>query len=147
MGAVAFWIALAAVLVAGAWAKTRREALRHETMRKLIEKNGTIDEAQVRALFYPPTPPLPPGATPWWALPRPPGDGYTALRVFGTIAISVAIGLVVFFTPLWFSAGEEDAIVGVGIGVVALALGIGLFLASQFTEPPNRVKADRRAVE
>ena len=38
MGVVAFWIALAAVLIAGGWAKTRTEAQKHETLRKLIEK-------------------------------------------------------------------------------------------------------------
>ena len=148
MGVVAFWIALAAVLIAGGWAKTRSEALKHETLRKLIERNGAVDEAQVRALFCPPPPPLPAGVAPWWALPRPPGDGYTILRVFGTIAMCVAAGLLLFFTPVWLVLGEEDAMVGVAIGVITLAFGVGFFVASRFTEPPARVKADqRRAVE
>ena len=51
---VAFWIALAAVLIAGGWVKSRNEAEKHETLRRLIEKEGAVDEAQMRALLYPP---------------------------------------------------------------------------------------------
>jgi hypothetical protein len=144
MGVVAFWIALAAVLIAGGWAKSRSEAEKHETLRKLIEKGGSVDEAQIRALFYPPA--LRAGA-PWWIRPRTRGDGYRGLRVVGTIAMCVAIGLIAFFTPLWRMAGEDDAIVGIGFGVVILALGAGFFLASRFTEKPALDAAGTRAVE
>ena len=75
------------------------------------------------------------------------GDGYRALRVLGTIAICLAIGLLVLFTPLWLRGIEEDAIVGVAFGVIILALGAGLFIASRFTEKPVRDGAGARAVE
>jgi len=143
MGVVAFWIALAAVLIAGGWAKTRMEAQKHETLRKLIETGGAVDEAQIRALFYPPTP----AGTPWWVRTPKKGDGYRALRVVGTIAICLSIGLIVFFTPLWLKGSEEDAIVGVAFGVIILALGAGLFIASRFTEKPALDEAGRDAVE
>jgi len=133
MGVVAFWIALAAVLIAGGWANTRREAQKHETLRKLIEKGGAIDEAQIRALFYPPIP----SGVPWWVKPRTQGDAYRGLRVVGTIAMCVAIGLIVFFTPLWLRGTEEDAMVGVAFGVITFAAGAGCFLASFFTERPH----------
>jgi hypothetical protein len=144
MGVVAFWIALAAVLIAGGWAKSRSEAQKHETLRKLIDKGGRVDEAQIRALFYPPSAAV---GAPWWVRVRAKGDGYRALRVCGTIAICVAIGLIAFFAPLSRYAGEEDAIIGVGFGVIILAFGAGLFLASRFTERPALDGPGRNTVE
>ena len=41
------------------------------------------------------------------------GDFYAFLRVVGTIAMCVAVGLIAFFTPLWLKGIEEDAIIGV----------------------------------
>ena len=73
MAAAAFWIALAIVLVANSWRSARVESLRHETLRRLIEKNGTLDAATLKDLLYPPHPPLPPGHP--WAQRRP-GEGY-----------------------------------------------------------------------
>jgi hypothetical protein len=143
MGVVAFWIALAAVLIAGGWAKSYTDAQKHETLRKLIEKAGTVDEAQIRALFYPP---MPAGA-PWWIRPRTKGGAYRGLRVVGAIGISLAIGLIAFFAPLSRMDGEDDAIVGVGFGVVILALGIGFFIAARFTEKPVPDGAGTHAVE
>jgi hypothetical protein len=143
MGVVAFWIALAAVLIAGGWVKSLTEAQKHETLRKLIEKGGTADEAQIRALFYPPAQ----TGAPWWVRPRARGDGYRSLRVCGTIAMCLAVGLIAFFAPLSRYAGEDDAIVGVGFGVVLLAFGAGLFLASRFAEQPPRDDARMHSVE
>jgi hypothetical protein len=144
MGVVAFWIALAAVLIAGGWAKARGEAEKHETLRKLIEKGGAVDEAQIRALLYPP-----PSATgtPWWIRPRTKGDSYRGLRVIGTIAMCLALGLIAFFTPLWLRGTEEDAIVGVGFGVVIFALGAGFFVASRFMEKPVVGDAGKQIVQ
>jgi hypothetical protein len=132
MGVVAFWIAVAAVLVAGGWFKSHSEAQKQETLRKIIEKTGTVDEALLRQLF-----PKPPAFDPSaWGRRTAPGDAYRALRVLGTIAMCIAVGLILFFTPLWLHGTEEDAMVGVAIGVVTFATGAGFFLASRFAEPP-----------
>lgn len=56
VGSAAFWIMIAAIVVAGDWLRARREALKHETLRLIIEKTGHVDEAQLKALFQPPTP-------------------------------------------------------------------------------------------
>jgi hypothetical protein len=142
MGVVAFWIAVAAVLIAGGWFKSRSEAQKQETLRKIIEKTGTVDEGLLRELF-----PRPPAFDPSaWGRMAPRGVNYRALRVLGTIAMCVAVGLILFFTPLWQVGGKEDAMVGVAIGVVTFASGVGFFLASRFAEPPARVEADRRSV-
>ena len=138
MGVVAFWIAVAAVLIAGGWFKSRSEAQKQETLRKVIEKTGAVDEALLRQLF--PTPAVfDPSA---WSR-KAQGSAYRTLRVVGTIAMCVAVGLIVFFGPLWLRGIEEDAMVGVAIGVVTLAFGLGFFLASRYVDP-RRFMADGR---
>jgi hypothetical protein len=134
MGVVAFWVAVAAVLIAGGWFKSRGEAQRQETLRTIIEKTGAVDEALLRQLF-----PAPPAFDPSAWGRKSPGAGYRALKVLGTIAMCVAVGLILFFTPLWLRGIEDDAMVGAAIGVVTLAAGAGFFLAARFAErPPER---------
>lgn len=143
MGVAVFWIAVAAVLIAGGWFKSRGEAQKQETLRKIIERTGTVDEALLKQLF--PTPVvLAPGA---WGQKTAPGDTYRALRVIGTIAMCVAAGLILFFTPVWLVIGEGDAMVGVAFGVVTLASGLGFFLASRHTERPPPERRDGRPAE
>lgn len=133
-GWAAFWIALAAVIVSGRWLKARREALRYETIVRLAEKTGRIDEEQFKMLFPPPGP-LPPH----WFAPPPAGQGRMVLRVFGTLALSVALGVaVVFLVP----ALQRGPVPGVGFAVLLAFFGAGLFIASRFA--PARPR-DREA--
>jgi hypothetical protein len=131
MGVVAFWVAITAVLIAGGWFKTRSEAQKHATLRTIIEKTGTVDEEQLRSLLGSPT------------RPARPGDLFAFLRIVGTIAMCVAVGLIVFFTPLWLKGIENDAEVGVAFGAVLGAAGVGFFLASRYVDP-RRFTADGR---
>jgi hypothetical protein len=135
MGVVAFWIAVAAVLIAAGWFKSRGEAQKQETLRKIIEKTGTVEEGLLRQLF-----PTPAVFDPSVWNRNAQGAGYRVLRVVGTIVMCVAAGLILFYTPLWFrGSGGEDTMVGVAIGVIGFAAGVGFFLASHFAErPPER---------
>ncbi len=91
LGAAAFWIFLAAIIVAGIWRKKHSEAVRHETVRLLIEKNQKLEDAQLKELLNPTPPP-----TPEWLIPKhKPGEGYRVLRIFGTILIFIALGLTI----------------------------------------------------
>lgn len=133
LGAAAFWLALAAVLIAGNWLKARGEALRQETLLKLIETTGRLDEEQMRLLC--PPPPLPPH----WFAPPEPRDGRAALKVLGTIALSIAVGLAMFFTVLLRFGGpeqQERAIVGFACTGLVACVGAGLFVAARFVRPP-----------
>jgi hypothetical protein len=123
----AFWIALAAVIISGRWLKARREALKYE-------KTGRIDEEQFKLLFPPPHP-LP---RHWFAPPEP-GQGRMVLRVFGVIAVAVALGL---FTVFVVPGLRNPAIPGLGFAVVLAFFGAGLFIASRFA--PAR-RGDREA--
>ena len=51
MGAFGFWIFVAAIIVGSMWSETRKKAEKHETLRRIVEKTGTIDEAKWRELF------------------------------------------------------------------------------------------------
>lgn len=133
-GWAAFWIALAAVIISGRWLKARREAMKYDTIVRLAEKTGRIDEEQFKLLFPPPGP-LPPH----WFAPPPAGQGRMVLRVFGTLALSVALGVaVVYLVP----ALQRGPTPGVGFAVLLAFFGAGLFIASRFA-PPRR--EDREA--
>lgn len=129
----AFWIALAAVIVSGRWLKARREALKYDTIVRLAEKTGRIDEEQFKLLFPPPHP-LPKH----WFAPPEPGQGRMVLRVFGTIALSIALGLGAVFLVVSLRPIEG----GVGFAIILAFFGAGLFVASRFA--PGR-RGDREA--
>ena len=135
-GWAAFWIALAAVIISGRWLKARREAMKYDTIVRLAEKTGRIDEEQFKLLFPPPGP-LPPH----WFAPPPAGQGRMVLRVFGTILMFVGAGLVIAILLL---AGHhlEAAVGRLATGLVLAVLGAGLFIAGRFA--PAR-RDDREA--
>lgn len=137
VGSAAFWIMFAAIVIAGHWFRVRSEALRHETLRQIIEKTGQVDEAQLKALIQSPTP--------GWLREPPPGSGYRTLRVFGTIVMSVALGLTVFFSILYLSSTErqDNAMIGFASAGVIAVVGMGLFFASRFLPPPPSDRGDR----
>src|SRR6187549_3493657 len=103
--------------------------MKYDTIVRLAEKTGRIDEEQFKLLFPPPGP-LPPH----WFAPPPPGNGRMVLRVFGTILMFLGAGLMVtvvllqggYFGPRVFSV---DAFV---TGIVLAFLGAGLFIAGRF---------------
>lgn len=137
LGAAAFWIALAAVLIANGINGVRREKLRQQTLLKLVEKTGRLDEQTVKTLFPPPPPPGPHvfGPPPWQP------DGRRGTKVFGTIVLSIAVGLAIFITILVeYGPPEMQDPTGTVIGYAMTALftcfGIGLFVAARFVRPP-----------
>lgn len=135
LGAAAFWVFLAAIIVAGIWRKKHSEALRHETARLLIEKNQNFDGAQLKELLNPTPPPVPE-----WLVPRhKPGEGYRVLRIFGTICMFVAFGLAI--AGIWrgmILGLHEEAVMGIAMAVPIVAMiGIGLFVASRYVTQPS----------
>jgi hypothetical protein len=141
IGALGFWIFIAAMVVSSAWAKSRREAEKHETLRRIVEKTGVIDEAKLKELFTEP----PPEQTK-------PGYGYRALRIVGTVVLFVGAGLATFIliavllakmfgaTRMLDDVTGLTAMLGVSAGIAML--GLGLFLSSRFAEPPPRNESD-----
>ena len=138
VGAAAFWIALAAVLIAASFNKVRREQVKQETLLKLIERTGQLDEAQVKLLF--PQPPPYSNERPWWAAPPDPFAGRRALRIGGLILMALAAGLAVLSFALTFGTANQQAVAMPWFGVAGLVgcLGIGLFASSWFALSPVR---------
>jgi hypothetical protein len=133
MAVAAFWIALAAVLIAGSWRSKLTEQMRHDTARLLIEKDGELAEQQLKDLLNPPVRPLPEGH-PWARKPEP-GTGRKVLRIIGTILIVSSIGVGGMVAGIGYVnefRAEESAILGLSVGGCMLLVGLGLFLASGF---------------
>jgi hypothetical protein len=125
-----FWIFVAAIVVVSAWAKSRRETERHETLRRIVEKTGAIDEARLKDLF----------SDPLYEDSKP-GYGYRALRVGGSVAMFVAAGMATFFLLAAWLGKEFGRVLewwygGVAISAGLAVVGLGLFLSSRFAEPP-----------
>ena len=143
--ALGFWIFVAAIIVASIWQETQQKAQKHETLRRIMEKTGTIDEAQLQALF---------GRAQSGECR--PGGLYRGLRILGTIVMFAGAGIFTFFLvaaglALLFGRMEELSNVDAVFAVFAIPAGIamagyGLFFASRFAEPPlnNRIDPAER---
>jgi hypothetical protein len=144
IGAAAFWFFVAAAVVGGIWKKKHSEALRHETVRLLIEKGQKIDEAQMKELLNPTPTPSP------WTMPQPKnevGKAYWSLRVFGTIILFIAVGLGIMCLWRGLMLGFHDmSVVDIGTGVPMVAvIGAGLFFSSRFVpKPPAEINKEKQ---
>jgi hypothetical protein len=132
MEVAAFWIAVAAVLIASGWYKSKTEAQKHQTFRTIVEKTGTVDEAKLKLLIAPQSP-----------LQRAPGDSYRALRVIGAILMFLGgggllvggiMGILVLTSP--GSGGGDGPGIFIFLGINAFILGAGFFYSSRFAEKP-----------
>jgi hypothetical protein len=138
LGAAAFWIFLAAIIIAGIWRKKHSEAMKHETVRFLIEKNQKLDDKQLAELLNPPPPP-----SPEWLMPkRKPGDGCRVMRVCGTLLVFIALGLLIADFWRGMVLGIDDkSVLGIATAIPFLAmLGIGLLVASRFVTQPSKTE-------
>lgn len=140
-GALGFWIFIAAIIVAGIWAKSRAQAEKHETLRRMVEKTGTIDEAKLKELFSEPS-----------AEESKPGYGYRVARVIGTIAMFFGAGIAVFasiaaglgkifeVSEMFHDRGGWIAAFAISAGIAML--GLGIFFSSRFCEPPPGTRSE-----
>lgn len=138
LGGLGFWIFIAAIVVASMWSDSRKKAEKHETLRRIVEKTGTVDEAKLKELFAE-------------SAEQKPGSGYRALRITGTIVMFIGAGLFVFFSlvaGLVVLLGEAlpeaeniAPLFAAGIGIAFV--GYGLFFSSRFAEPPADVRNER----
>jgi hypothetical protein len=129
MGAAAFWIFLAVLVIMGNWRKKNLEYLRHETLRFFVEKNQKLDDAQLSELLNPPPPEY---------LVHKPGYAYKGLRAAGIIFISLAIGLAIVAAWCAMLLGvHHQSVLGLGAAAPLFAMtGIGLFVSARFVTPP-----------
>jgi hypothetical protein len=147
LGIVAFWFFVAAAVVGSMWRKKHSEAMRHETIRMLIEKGHKIDEEQLNKILNPVQTP----SSEWlMGLTAPKdrrGDFYRALRVTGTILLFAALGLglMALWRGLFLGFHDKDVMdIGMAVPMVAV-LGIGLFFSSRFVpKPPSDINKEKQ---
>jgi len=134
LGAVAFWIFVAAVVVASMWKRKHIEAMKHETVRFLIEKNQKIDEVQLAKLLNP----EPPDWAKYQSYRGKPGDGYRTVRIIGAIIMFIALGLLIAAFWRGMMLGIHDrSVLGLATGIPLIAMiGLGIFFASRFLPRP-----------
>ena len=135
IGDLGFWIFVAALIVGGVWKETRLKAEKHETLRRIMEKTGTIDEAKLKELF---------DETP---NENKPGYVYRSLRIWGTVVMFVGAALGLFFlVPTLVGNPIEWWYGGMGIGAGVALLGWGIFFSSRFAEPPPGATYERKSL-
>jgi hypothetical protein len=137
----AFWIFIAAMVVAGIWSSAREKAEKHETLRRIVEKTGTIDEAKLKELFSEPP-----------SEESKPGWGYRVARVIGTITFfigagiatfaSIAVGLGQLFAVTEMFQDRGGWIAAFAISLAIAILGVGIFFSSRFCEPPPGTRSE-----
>jgi hypothetical protein len=130
-----FWIFIAALVVAGIWADSRKKSDQHETLRRIVEKTGTIDEAKLKAVFANED-----------GFETKPGYAYRGLRIFGTIVLFIGAGIAAFFliaallgkifglTHMFVDV--TGLMIGLAVAVGVAVVGLGLFFSSRFATPP-----------
>ena len=130
-GAVAFWLFVAACVVAGAWEKIRRNAEKHATLRTIIDKTGVVDEAKLKELFSPPPSSVTASA---------PGAGYRVLRILGTVIMGIAAAIAVFSVAMRLFSEDPQASMQSNIGLILsttiATFGAALFFSSRFAQSP-----------
>lgn len=139
LGAVAFWLFLAAVVVVINWRNKHREAMKYEMARFLIERNPKVDEKQIMELLNPPPPPAPE-----WLVHKP-GYSYRGLRAIGATIMFIALGIALVAVWRGILLGMHDkSVLELSTAVPLLAaLGAGLFFASRYCARPENEEDDR----
>jgi hypothetical protein len=136
----AFWIFIAAVVVASIWSSARQKAEKHETLRRIVEKTGTIDEVKLKELFSEPSEE------------SKPGYGYRVARVIGTITFFIGAGIATFaliavalgkaFGATAMFNDVTGWVAGFSISAGIAMLGVGIFFSSRFCEPPPGTRSE-----
>lgn len=135
MGDLGFWIFISALIVGGMWLDWQKKAAKHETLRRIVEKTGTLDEAKLKELFRDED-----------EAESKPGYAYRGLRISGIIVLFVAAAIATFFLvaamlgKVFGLTHMFIDITGLMIGLAVAAgiamLGLGLFFSSRFATPP-----------
>lgn len=126
LGSLGFWIFVSALVVGGMWNDARKRADKHETLRRIVEKTGTIDEAKLKELFRDDDDEAKPGTN------------YRSLRITGVIAMFAGAAMMAFFLlPALMGHPFEWWYGGLAIGAGIVILGAGIFFSSRFADPPG----------
>jgi hypothetical protein len=122
LGALGFWIFLAAIVVAGIWFDARKREIQQETLRRVVESGKEIDAEMLDKLIA-----AGKGDS------RPDQD----LKTTGVIMISIAPGLAIMG---WFMSALAEPLLKILLGAAFLVafIGIGMMVAGKVSERGHR---------
>jgi hypothetical protein len=122
LGALGFWIFIAAIVVAGIWFDARKREIQQETLRRIVESGKEIDAAMLDKLIA-----AGKGDS------RPDQD----LKTSGVIMISIAPGLAIMG---WFMSSLAEPLLKILLGAAFLVafIGIGMMVAGKVSERGHR---------
>jgi len=115
LGALGFWLFLAAIVVAGIWFDARKRESQQETLRRVVESGKNIDAAVIEQLVN--------------------ASGNSSrtdrdLKVAGLIMVFIAPGLAALGWFLSF-VNEKAFIALLGVAMLVLFIGAGLLVAAK----------------
>ncbi|MEM7430297.1 MAG: hypothetical protein AAF351_00030 [Pseudomonadota bacterium] len=118
LGALGFWIFLAAIIVGGMWFDSQKRESQQETLRRIVESGRQVDAEMINRLVNASDAPENPDQD---------------LKVGGIITAFAAGGLLVLG---WFLGRLDEEIFNVMQGVAGLVLvvAIGLYIAGVMTK-------------
>lgn len=117
LGAVGFWLFIAAVVVAGIWYDARRKESQQETLRRLVESGRDLDQDVIDRVT---------GTSDAKDLER-------DLKIGAYIVGAVAPGLFLF--SLFLGRVDENARAALmGVSALVACVSVGLYLAARFVE-------------
>ena len=118
LGALGFWIFIAAVVVAGIWNDARKKEIQQETLRRIIESGKEIDAAMLDKVV---------------AAGRDDSSGDQDLKASGIIMLFIAPGLAVLGYFMGKLAEELFSML-LGVAVLVAFIGVGMIVAGKMTE-------------
>jgi len=118
LGALGFWIFIAAMVVAGIWFDVRRRETHQETLRRVVESGQAIDPKLIDKIL---------------AAGKDQSRIDRDLKVAGLIVIFIAPGLAILG---WFLSDLQEQLLRIMLGVSLMVglLGAGLLIAGRAAE-------------
>ena len=117
LGALGFWLFIAAIVVAGVWYDARRKESQQETLRRIVESGRDIDPAVIDRVI---------GASASENLAR-------DLKVGAYVVLPLAPGMAMLAVFLGMIA-PEPRIALFGVAILMAFIGTGLLLAARMVE-------------
>lgn len=116
LGALGFWLFVAAIIAVSVWNSIRKRDAQHETLRRLVESGQTIDENLTDKLL------------------ELTGDNRELerdLKLSAVLTLAVAPGLVVFGWIMSIVVAEKLLPIMLAVAALLVFIGVGLTLAAR----------------
>lgn len=118
LGALGFWIFIAAVVVAGIWGDTRKREIQQETLRRIVESGKDIDAAMLDKIV---------------AAGKSDSSDDSDLQSGGIIMLFIAPGLAVLGYFMGKLAEELFSML-LGVSLLVAFIGIGMIVADKVSK-------------